>query len=208
MTPLQRRRQNTAMSEVAIATHKRYLGRPELLTGIQSAWIKSLLTVWGESQRGEVYPRKPTAHSCWWSVKGERWSDKALERFTAAIEQARAEGFRGPNALKRAQVILWPKNESSVIDTAISNDDADFMEKCVLDAFEVTDPIYIVGMNYYTTRKNIRHNQRASEAGALADGGPVERAREMVPQDISGEGVFSRPQKPEKLAVLAFCAID
>ncbi|HFU6508400.1 TPA: hypothetical protein ACGPDY_002608 [Klebsiella variicola] len=178
MTPLQRRRQNTAMSEVAIATHKRYLGRPELLTGIQSAWIKSLLTVWGESQRGEVYPRKPAAHSCWWSVKGERWSDKALERFTAAIEQARAEGFRGPNALKRAQVILWPKNESSVIDTAISNDDADFMEKCVLDAFEVTDPIYIVGLNYYTTRKKISDITR--ELQKLAPWLTAEQSRERV----------------------------
>ncbi|HDS4945055.1 TPA: hypothetical protein QHY57_005322 [Klebsiella pneumoniae subsp. ozaenae] len=178
MTPLQRRRQNTAMSEVAIATHKRYLGRPELLTGIQSAWIKSLLTVWEESQRGEVYPRKPTAHSCWWSVKGERWSDKALERFTAAIEQARAEGFRGPNALKRAQVILWPKQESSVIDTAISNDDADFMEKCVLDAFEVTDPIYIVGMNYYTTRKKISDITR--ELQKLAPWLTADQSRERV----------------------------
>ncbi|HCQ8127757.1 TPA: hypothetical protein OL914_003297 [Klebsiella quasipneumoniae subsp. similipneumoniae] len=178
MTPLQRRRQNTAMSEVAIATHKRYLGRPELLTGIQSAWIKSLLTVWGESQTGEVYPRKPTAHSCWWAVKGERWSDKALERFTAAIEQARAEGFRGPNALKRAQVILWPKQESSVIDTAISNDDADFMEKCVLDAFEVTDPIYIVGMNYYTTRKKISDITR--ELQKLAPWLTADQSRERV----------------------------
>jgi hypothetical protein len=62
MTPLQRRRQNTAMSEVAIATHKRYLGRPELLTGIQSAWIKSLLTVWGESQRGR-YTRVSPQHT-------------------------------------------------------------------------------------------------------------------------------------------------
>ncbi|HDK5356649.1 TPA: hypothetical protein PTA68_003050 [Klebsiella pneumoniae] len=178
MTPLQRRRQNTAMSEVAIATHKRYLGRPELLTGIQSAWIKSLLTVWGESQRGETYPRKPTTHSCWWSVKGTRWSDKALERFTAAIEQARAEGFRGPNALKRAQVILWPKNESSVIDTAISNDDAEFMEKCVLDAFEVTDPIYIVGLNYYTTRKKISDITR--ELQKLAPWLTADQSRERV----------------------------
>ncbi|HIE9103028.1 TPA: hypothetical protein ACXP61_005655 [Klebsiella pneumoniae] len=178
MTPLQRRRQNTAMSEVAIATHKRYLGRPELLTGIQSAWIKSLLTVWGKSQRGEVYPRKPTSHSCWWSVKGERWSDKALERFTAAIEQARAEGFRGPNALKRAQVILWPKQESSVIDTAISNDDAEFMEKCVLDAFEVTDPIYIVGMSYYTTRKKISDITR--ELQKLAPWLTADQSRERV----------------------------
>ncbi|HCB1570401.1 TPA: hypothetical protein MYP23_003129 [Klebsiella quasipneumoniae] len=178
MTPLQRRRQNTAMSEVAIATHKRYLGRPELLTGIQSAWVKSLLTVWGESQLGETYPRKPTAHSCWWSVKGTRWSDKALERFTAAIEQARAEGFRGPNALKRAQVILWPKNESSLIDTAISNDDAEFMEKCVLDAFEVTDPIYIVGLNYYTTRKKISDITR--ELQKLAPWLTADQSRERV----------------------------
>jgi hypothetical protein len=48
-----------------------------------------------------------------------RWSDKALERFTAAIEQAREEGFSGQQALKRAQAILWPKASSSVIDTAI-----------------------------------------------------------------------------------------
>jgi hypothetical protein len=27
--------------------------------------------------------------------KGMRWSDKALERFTAAIEQAREEGLAG-----------------------------------------------------------------------------------------------------------------
>ncbi|WP_430997927.1 hypothetical protein, partial [Klebsiella quasipneumoniae] len=118
------------------------------------------------------------AHSCWWSVKGERWSDKALERFTAAIEQARAEGFRGPNALKRAQVILWPKQESSVIDTAISNDDADFMEKCVLDAFEVTDPIYIVGMNYYTTRKKISDITR--ELQKLAPWLTADQSRERV----------------------------
>jgi hypothetical protein len=32
-----------------VAAHKRYLGRPELLTGIQSAWIKSLLTMWGKA---------------------------------------------------------------------------------------------------------------------------------------------------------------
>jgi hypothetical protein len=49
MTPQQRRRHNGALSEVAVAAHKRYLGRPELLTGIQSAWIKSLLTMWGKA---------------------------------------------------------------------------------------------------------------------------------------------------------------
>jgi hypothetical protein len=44
------------LNEVA-ATHKRYLGRAKLLTGIQSGWIKSLLTVWGDTMRGEAAPR-------------------------------------------------------------------------------------------------------------------------------------------------------
>ncbi|WP_228267425.1 hypothetical protein [Klebsiella electrica] len=102
----------------------------------------------------------------------------SLERFTAAIEQARAEGFRGPNALKRAQAILWPKQESSVIDTAISNDDVEFMEKCVLNAFEVTDPIYIVGMSYYTTRKKISDITR--ELQKLAPWLTADQSRERV----------------------------
>ncbi len=65
-----------------------------------------------------------------------------------------------------------------MIDTAISNDDADFMEKCVLDAFEVTDPIYIVGMNYYTTRKKISDITR--ELQKLAPWLTAEQSRERV----------------------------
>ncbi len=110
--------------------------------------------------------------------RGARWSDKALERFTAAIEQARAEGFRGPNALKRAQIILWPKPQTSVIDSAISDDDADFVEKCVLDAFDVNDPVYIVGLSYYTTRKKISDITR--ELQKIAPWLTADQARERV----------------------------
>ncbi|HDK6622167.1 TPA: hypothetical protein MXC83_005372 [Klebsiella quasipneumoniae] len=155
MTPLQRRRQNTAMSEVAIATHKRYLGRPELLTGIQSAWIKSLLSVWGEAMRGGTAPRLPRGHACWQTIRGKNWSDKALERFTEAIKQAREEGYQGQHVLNRAHAILWPKPATSIIDTAMRNDDADFVEQCVLKAFDISDPVYIVGMSFYTTRKKV-----------------------------------------------------
>ena len=109
---------------------------------------------------------------------GVRWSDKALERFTAALEQARSEGFRGPNALKRAQIILWPKPETSVIDSAISDDDADFVEKCVLDAFDVNDPVYIVGLSYYTTRKKISDITR--ELQKIAPWLTADQARERV----------------------------
>jgi hypothetical protein len=63
--------------------------------------------------------------------------------------------FRGQQALNRAHNILWPKKIGSIIDAAISEGDADFIEKCVLSAFESSDPVYIVGVDYYTTRKKI-----------------------------------------------------
>lgn len=155
MTPLQRRKHQQALTEVANVTHKRYLGRAKLLTGIQSGWIKSLLSVWGESMRGGIAPRKPTGHSCWRSLRGSQWSDKALERFTIALKQARKEGYRGGSALNRAREILWPQPTISAIDTAIHHDDVNFIERCVLETFDINDPVYIVGMSYYTTRKKI-----------------------------------------------------
>lgn len=155
MTPRQRRQYNAGLQTVAAAPRKSWLGRFTPLSGIQSAWIKSLLTVWGEGMRGSAAPRKPTGHSCWRGLRGERWSDKAMERFTAAIEQARSEGFRGQQALNRAHAILWPQSTTSTIDSAMRKDDITFMEKCVLSAFETGDPVYLVGVSYYTTRKKI-----------------------------------------------------
>lgn len=153
LTLKKRREQQKALETAAAAPRKSYLGRFTPLNGIQSAWIKSLLTVWGESMRGGTAPRRPTGHACWRFQKGMQWSDAALERFTVAITQAREEGFRGQQALNRAHAILWPSPASSVIDTAIQNDDADFVEQCVLQAFESNDPVYVIGNNYYTTRK-------------------------------------------------------
>lgn len=155
MTPRQKRIQRSAMEKAAAAPRKSYLGRFTPLTSIQSGWIKSLLTVWGDGVRGETTPKVPRSHACWKMIKGMHWSDKALEKFTVAIEQARKEGFRGQQALNRAHAILWPKAPVSLIDSAMHDDDVDFVEQCVLDAFTSDDPVYVIGMNYYTTRKQI-----------------------------------------------------
>lgn len=155
MTPRQRRAKQTALERAATAPRKSWLGKFTPLTGIQSAWIMSLLTTWGEGMRGGTAPRMPKGHACWHMLRGAWWSDKALERFTAAIMQAREEGFKGEQALNRAHEILWPRQPVSMIDNAVHNDDVNFVEQCVLRAFEANDPVYIIGMSYYTTRKKI-----------------------------------------------------
>lgn len=155
MTPRQKRQYLEGLGKTAMASRKSWLGKSILLTDIQSGWIKSLLTVWGEAVRGETAPAKPCGHSCWNVISGKNWSDKALERFAEALNQAREEGFRGEQAMRRARSILWPETPVSIIDTAMCSDDAKFIEDVVLLAFDLMDPVYIVGRQYYTTRKKI-----------------------------------------------------
>lgn len=155
MTPRQRRQQIAGLGTIATAPRKTYLGKFTPLTSSQSGWIKSLLTIWGEGVKGDMVPKMPRSHSCWNGLRGSRWSDKALERFTAALDQARSEGFKGQHIMKRAQVILWPKEPVSLIEQALHNDDIDFVEQSVLLALDSTDPVYLVGVQFYTTRKKI-----------------------------------------------------
>jgi hypothetical protein len=63
--------------------------------------------------------------------------------------------FQGQLAMNRAHEILWPRPSVSVIDEAIRKDDTDFVEQSVLLALDLNDPVYLVGLQYYTTRKKI-----------------------------------------------------
>ncbi|MBJ5866955.1 hypothetical protein JGL56_04320 [Salmonella enterica subsp. enterica serovar Derby] len=155
MTPRQKRQYFEGLGKTVMASRKSWLGKSSLLTVVQSGWIKSLLTVWGESVRGGTAPAKPCGHSCWNVISGKNWSDKALERFTEALNQAREEGFRGEQAMRRARSILWPEPQINVIDAAMNSDDAKFIEDVVLQAFDLMDPVYLVGRQYYTIRKKI-----------------------------------------------------
>ncbi|ECG8628938.1 hypothetical protein AAD16_004791 [Salmonella enterica subsp. diarizonae] len=179
MTPRQRRQHRIAIEKAAAAPRKSWLGKFRPLTLVQSAWVKSLLSVWGEGMSGGTAPRMPRGHECWNVLRGGRWSDKALERFTAALNQARSEGFKGQQALNRAHTILWPQATTSIIDEALHNDDVDFVEQSVLMAFDASDPVYIVGLQYYTTRKKISDIARELQAIApwLSDGKARKRVR-------------------------------
>ncbi|WP_064546097.1 hypothetical protein [Kluyvera georgiana] len=179
MTPRQRRLHQQGLATVAAAPRKSWLGKSMLLTCIQSAWIKSLLSTWGEGVRGGAAPRMPREHACWNVIRRGRWSDKALERFTVALDQARREGFKGEQALKRAHCILWPQAPHSIIDEAMTNDDVDFIEESVLSAFDINDPVYVIGLQYYTTRKKIADITRELQSIApwLTDGEARKRVR-------------------------------
>ncbi len=157
MTPRQRRIHIEGLGKAASAPRKSWLGKFTPLTGVQSAWIKSLLTVWGECVGGKTRAqyRLENCSQFWSEVKQSEWSDSQLLRITEALGQAREEGFRGVQAALRARAILWPVTLSALIEESERRDDADFIEQTMLDTFNQHDPVYLVGMQFYTSRKKI-----------------------------------------------------
>lgn len=180
MTPRQRRIHLKALEAAAAAPRKSWLGRFTPLTSTQSAWIKSLLTVWGECVGGKTREqhRMEGCGQFWESMKEGEWSDEHMARITEALKQARDEGFAGPLAIKRAYAILWPVTLMEIMERAEKKDDADFMESVILGALKTEDPVYVVGRDYYTTRKKI--SDIARELQLIAPWLTPDKARERV----------------------------
>lgn len=157
MTPRQKRNQHSALERAAAAPRKSYLGRFTPLNGIQSAWIKSLLTTWGEIVGGKTTAqyRLENCNRLVSSARDDGWSDGQLSRITNALNQAKKEGFKGRQAVARAHTILWSLSLSEMIEQIGRRDDADCIEQAALQAFKSDDPVYIVGVRYYTTRTKI-----------------------------------------------------
>lgn len=181
MTPRQRRNHVEALGKAAAAPRKSWLGKFKPLTGVQSGWIKSLLTVWGEVAGGRTRAqyRLENCSQFWSEVKQSEWSDTQLSRITEALATAREEGFRGVQAALRAKAILWPVTLSELIDESERRDDSDFIEQAMLATFDSQDPVYLVGLQFYTTRKKISDITRELQAVApwLTNGEARKRVR-------------------------------
>lgn len=182
MTPRQRRQHYAGLGIVATAPRKSYLGKFTPLTTIQSAWIASLLTVWGECVGGRTraqYRLENCRRFCTQAKEAE-WSDTQLSRITAAIEQARKEGFRGAQSVARAKTLLWGQlSVREMIEETERRDDADFIEAVMLQTFRSDDPVYLVGMQFYTTRNKISDIARELQSVApwLTNGEARKRVR-------------------------------
>ncbi|WP_437888364.1 hypothetical protein [Phytobacter sp. V91] len=158
MTPRQRRQHYAGLEIIATAPRKSYLGKFTPLTSVQSGWISSLLTVWGECVGGKTRAqyRLENCRRFVSEANESDWSDNQLSQITNALEQARKEGYRGVRGVVRAKTLLWGSlSLREMIAEAERRDDADFIESVTLKTFKADDPVYMVGMQFYTTRNKI-----------------------------------------------------
>lgn len=152
MTPSKKKEViHNAWHIVATAPRKSYLGRARKLTPVQDRWIRGLLSLWGETYGGSTCYSLSGGGGMWARIVHEEWNDTQMERFGVVLSQVRALGYTGEELIKKSAEILWPKKSlTSMLKQAENENEADFIEKAIIGAFQKNNPIYIFGKDYYT----------------------------------------------------------
>lgn len=146
-----------AFHQAAIAPRKSYLGRFKPLNDIQAAWIKSLLSAWGDEFGGKTREEYCLGGAGFWAcLRDEEWSNSAAKNITGTLLKLHCIGYRGADLLEMAQSILWPKESlSEMMSKCDAIENNDFIEQAILATLTRDDPVYIVGIEYYTNKKRI-----------------------------------------------------
>ncbi len=158
MTPKQKREiKHNAWATVAGVSRKKYLGKYQRLTRLQTLWITSLLNAWGDMYGGNTDGKLKCSggSGVWGQIVPEQWDDESAARIVKVLGDLRKLGYRGEEQLKKATTILWPQRSlESMLVAADAGEECDFMEKAVLASMKHDNPVYIIGKLFYTGRNN------------------------------------------------------
>lgn len=158
MTPQQKRTlTHDSWTTVSRVTRKKYLGKFERLTRLQTLWITSLLNAWGDMYGGNTDGKLKCGGGggLWGQIVPKEWDVESAARIVKVMADLRKLGYRGEEQLKAATNILWPQRSlESMMAAADVEEEGDFMEKAVLASMKHDNPVYVIGKLFYTGRNN------------------------------------------------------
>jgi hypothetical protein len=123
----------------------------------QQAWIRNLLTVWGDHLSGDEYERGEI------NVLGRlmmrcEWSEQKARQIERVVTELHCEGYRGEELLRKARDILVPQSSAgNIIALAKESDDAAFMESVIVKTFGRDNPIRSVARLRYCKCKSAQN---------------------------------------------------
>lgn len=123
----------------------------------QQAWIRHLLTLWGQHLGGEDYDR------CEVNVIGRlmmrcEWSEQKGRQIEKIVSELHCEGLRGEELFRKARDLLIPQSSTAnIIALAKESDDAAFVESVMVKTFGKDNPVRNVARLRYCKRKSVQN---------------------------------------------------
>ncbi|MCK1966851.1 hypothetical protein MT962_000637 [Franconibacter sp. IITDAS19] len=152
-----------ALSQLALVMRKsdlkkRYLKPVQLITPLQSAWVRCLLDVWGGKYGGSVGPDTAKSSVIGHLMIRQNWSDKDSERIFKVVMDLHKQGYSGNELFTKAQqIILLNDKVGSLLERANEQEDADLVEQVMCKLFTADNPIRAVAIKHYCERKCAQH---------------------------------------------------
>lgn len=123
----------------------------------QQAWVRHLLTVWGDHLGGEDYDRGEVNVIGRLMMRCE-WSEQKGKQIEKIVSQLHCEGLRGEELFRKARDLLIPQSSTAnIIALAKESDDAAFVESVLVKTFGKDNPLRNVARLRYCKRKSAQN---------------------------------------------------
>ncbi|QII37872.1 hypothetical protein G3M83_09260 [Rouxiella badensis] len=168
----------------------------------QRAWIRHLLTVWGdhysgeEGERGEINLLGRLMMRCEWIEQQAKQIEKVYTRL-------HCEGLRGDELLREAKNLLLPNTSAgNIIALAKESDDAAFIEAVIVKTFGRENPIRYVARLRYCRRKSAQNLMRALSYHTGITSKEARNRMEWAERMLEGELFYAVNREMEKESLL------
>ncbi|WP_058972635.1 hypothetical protein [Type-D symbiont of Plautia stali] len=122
----------------------------------QQAWVRHLLTVWGQHLGNEDYDRGEVNVIGRLMMRCE-WSEQQGRQIEKIVSELHCEGLRGEELFRKARDLLIPQSATAnIIALAKESDDAAFVESVMVKTFGMDNPIKNVARLRYCKRKSVQ----------------------------------------------------
>lgn len=123
----------------------------------QQAWVRQLLTVWGNHLGSEDYDRGEVNVIGRLMMRCE-WSEQKGKQIEKIVSQLHCEGLRGEELFRKARDLLMPQTSTAnIIALAKESDDAAFVESVLVKTFGKDNPLRNVARLRYCKRKSVQN---------------------------------------------------
>lgn len=134
------------------ALRRKHGGGVETITPMQRTWTRYMLRNWGEKHRGDDFP-SGGGGGVWRMMWHEQWNSDQGDRIQLIFSNLGKQGYSGEELIRKVREIFLPSaSGASVISLAKEQDDADFVEKCLIETFMPDSPIRAVVIERYRER--------------------------------------------------------
>ena len=123
----------------------------------QQAWVRHMLTVWGQHLGNEDYDRGEVNVIGRLMMRCE-WSEQQGRQIEKIVSELHCEGLRGEELFRKARDLLIPQSATAnIIALAKESDDAAFVESVMVKTFGKDNPIKNIARLRYCKRKSVQN---------------------------------------------------